>query len=272
MIDVEFSELLEIIMKRGKDVKTRNSVTRRKINLTIDFDSTPLISVRRTAWKNALREFEWFLSGSNDINDLHPNVRKWWEPWANDSGFIHNNYSKQFRKFEGAGFGPLKTHHHVDQLKYMIDTLRNHPYSRRNVITTWHTHDMISPATPITNCHGTVIQAFVEPDNSLHLTMYQRSSDMVLGVPHNWIQYWAFMMYLAKQADLTVGTFTWHGGDCHIYQDHFEMVEEIKDQAPHVDYTPELIYSPTSDQFKADDFSLDSEYKPVIKKSLNMTV
>jgi len=275
-IDVVFSNMLWGITNAGTEVHTRNAQTKRLRNKMIEFVSTPLVTVRRTAWKSAIREMEWFLSGSNNIKDLHESVKKWWEPWANESGFIHNNYSKQFRNFDGAGFGPIKNHHSVDQIKYMIDTLIDHPNSRRNVITTWHTHDMMSPNTPITNCHGTVVQAFVEPeDNSVHLTMYQRSADMVLGVPHNWIQYWAFMMYLAYKSHRKVGSLTWIGGDCHVYPDHKEMVLEMNKEVESKKFTyeiPDLVYNPTSEDFKADDFSLDSEYTPLIKKSLKMTV
>lgn len=274
MVDAVFANILDDIMKNGEEVNTRNSITKRKLNLTATFNSTPLIGVRRTAWKNALREMEWFLSGSSNINDLHEKVRHWWEPWANESGFIHNNYSKQFRQFDGTKhFGGTRIPDSTDQIQYMIDTLKNHPYSRRNVITTWHTHDMVSPNTSITNCHGSLIMVNVSPNtNEVHLTMVQRSADMVLGVPHNFIQYWAFLLYLAYQSGRKVGSFTWLGNDCHIYQDHYQMVDKIVDQYPYVKPTPNLIYNSSSSEFKADDFSLDTNYKPLIKESLKMTV
>jgi len=235
----------------------------------VTFTQTPLVTVRRTAWKNALREFEWFLSGSNNINDLDKKVHSWWKPWADNDGFIPNNYSRQLRNFFGIS-------NSVDQVEYMIDTLTNDPGSRRNVITTWNTADMLDANTPITNCHGTVIQAFVEPSNdSVHLTMYQRSCDMVLGVPHNWIQYWALMLYLSHRSGRKPGTFTWIGGDCHVYPNHEPDVKEMANKLNPKKGTyeiPNLIYKPTSKKFKADDFSLDIKYKPLYLKSLKMTV
>lgn len=272
--------MLTDIVNKGSSVTTRNSTTKRIPNLMHTFHATPLITVRRTAWKSALREMEWFLSGSNNVNDLHPSVRKWWEPWINstcdvDNGeaFVNNNYSKQFRRFEGHGHGPVKTFHSVDQLQVLKDGIKNHPYSRRNVITTWHTHDMVSPATDITNCHGSLIQALVEPsDNSLHLTMVQRSADMALGVPHNWIQYWAFLMYLAHHGGREVGSFCWHGVDCHVYPDHEAMIKRMANSLHKALKVPELVYTPTSEDFIASDFTLNSKYEPVIKESLEMTV
>ena len=263
----QFQNALDTILFAGTEIQSRNSKTIRHRNLTMEFDRTPLISLRRTAWKSALREFEWFLSGSSDIEDLHPSVRKWWEPWT-ENNYDWNNYSKQLRDSTG---GDEINVLGCDQVEYLKDQIKDDPYSRRSVITTWNTAEMIHEDTKITNCHGTVIQCFVEPDNSLHMTMYQRSADMVLGVPHNLIQYWAFLQYLAHHGKREVGSFTWIGGDCHIYENHVDMAQRMI--ALEDDIKPiNLIYKPTSEDFKADDFSLDGEYKPIIRESLEMTV
>ena len=273
----EFQRLLKGILHFGNKINTRNSETLRTRNEMVTFYEAPLVSVRRTAWKSALREFEWFLSGSSDVNDLHESVKKWWEPWADGMGEIKNNYGKQFKRFgiETERFKELhegKFNGLFDQITYLKQSIKDHPFSRRAVITTWNTADMAHPETKITNCHGSIIQAFVEPDNTLHLTMYQRSSDMVLGLPHNWIQYWAFLQYLAHHGNREVGTFTWIGGDCHIYDNHIEMANRIVDadikELPKID----LIYKPTSEEFLADDFTLSEKYEPLIKESLEMTV
>lgn len=280
MIDKQYSDLLKDILDNGEEITSRNSKVLRKINLTATFEYTPLISIRKTAWRSALLEWEWFMSGSNNINSLHKNVRHWWEPWAESKGQISNNYGQQFRKFKGNSYlsfkkGRCKTINDTDQIQYMIDTLKNHPNSRRNVITTWNTHDMASPDTPITNCHGSMIQVFVDSNNLVHMTMYQRSNDMILGYPHNILQYWAFLMYLANKADKIVGSFTHYIGDAHIYDSHIEVAKKIVKGVNTLGYlleTPELIYNPTSEDFKADDFSLNKKYTSVIKDKLEMIV
>lgn len=265
-VDIIFANHLDTILNTGSSISTRNSLTKRARNLTANFFSTPLISIRKTAWKNALREMEWFLSGSNNIKDLHPSVHSWWIPWVDQNGNIANNYSVQFRSFVGRD-------QTLDSLEYLTYGIKNHPFSRRNVITTWNTADMASNKTSITNCHGSLIQALVEPtDKTLHLTMVQRSADMVLGVPHNWIQYWALMLYLSHHANCKVGSLFWHGVDCHIYEDHEEAASQIIQLDKTQITTPQLHYSGSSQLFKADDFYLVDDYKPIIKQKLNMTV
>lgn len=263
-IDTLYSATLNMIMYAGTEIQTRNSVCKRSRNVMLTFDKTPLVCVRKTAWKNALREMEWFMSGSSHIDDLHPAVRHWWEPWAKPFGEVRNNYSKQFRQFHGHA-------NTVNQIGYLMHAIKKHPYSRRSVITTWNTADMTHPLTPITNCHGTVIQAFVDPDDSLHMTMYQRSSDMVLGWQHNLIQYWALMMYLAHYGNRKPGSFTWVGGDCHIYEDHYKVANKII-ATKGLDNVPNLVYNPSSLEFRADDFTLDGDYKPIITDKVRMIV
>lgn len=274
-VDRQYADLIRLVRDTGHRVNPRNG---ERIRLhgpdKIRFASTPLVSVRKTAWKSAVREFEWFMSGSNNINDLHPSVRKWWEPWADSAtGRIWCNYSHQFRHFntEFAGKGGF------DQVKALIDGIRKKPYSARHVITTWQTEEMYSHGIGITNCHGTVIQAFVS-DGVLDLTMYQRSADLVCGVPHNWIQYWAFLLWLAHRTGNKPGTFIWDGGDVHLYGAHLDMADKIIDAVHYIEYTdtvvetPQLVYSPTSEEFRAEDFSLDRPYTPVITESVEMVV
>lgn len=264
--DSVYVDLLAALLHDGTRLTTRNSKVSRLFVVPIHFEIAPLISIRKTAWKSALREMEWFLSGSNDLEDLHPSVRAWWEPWANDQDCVVNNYSVMFRQA-----GHLRA---CDPIEYLIAGTRDHPFSRRNLITTWDTERMTHKNTLITNCHGTVIHTFVQPDNSLHLVTYQRSVDTVCGLPHNWIQYWALLLWLAHRTNKTVGSFTWIGGDVHLYQEHedlaLSMIELHKFSPP--PSPPNLVYTPTSEEFLASDFSLDGPYNPVLTSPAKMIV
>jgi thymidylate synthase len=265
--DAKYLRLIDSCLKYGEQVQTRNSKVSRIIGRTVEFADTPLIGVRKTAWKNALREWEWFMSGSTRLDDLHPSVRHWWAPWKNESGVVLYNYSMQFRCFtDGYECASL------DQVKYMVDTLKNHPYSRRNLLTTWHAAQMASSDCPITNCHNTVTQAFVVGGNRLRLVTYQRSVDLVCGLPHNWIQMAAFQLWLCAQTNLLVDGLTWIGGDIHLYEDHYPMAQRMLGCTDDLRRSPVLCYRPTGDDFKADDFYLDGEYQPLITDKVEMVV
>lgn len=249
----------------GSKVTTRNSVCYRTRCVRYTFTSTPLVGIRRVAWRTCLREWEWFMSGSNDIGDLHESVRPWWEPWAR-YGVVPFNYSVQFRR---AGVGRDT----VDQIDYLIDSLTKHPNSRRAVVTTWHAPDMLNLNCPITNCHNTMTQCFVEPDNTLHMKTYQRSADVVCGVPHNWFQQWAFLVWLAHRSGRRAGSLEWEGGDCHVYAAHEDLANRMLNE-PAAPSQPELVYEPKGDdrEFRAGHFYLYGEYRPAITERAEMIV
>lgn len=262
--DVALARLIEACLFRGEHVATRNSTCWRAFGLTATFSRSPLVGVRRTAWKTALREMEWFCSGSSQIADAHPSVRPWWEPWADPAGRVANNYAEQLRSY-GEGF---------DQLEFLARGIIDHPFSRRNVITTWNTEEMASDETRITNCHGTVLQALVNPDGTLHLLTYQRSADVVCGVPHNWIQYWALLLWLARVTDKAAGSLTWMGGDVHVYDCHEPVAVRMLKALPQTPRPPELRYLPRGEvgSFAAEDFALAGPYAPALDEKVVMVV
>lgn len=267
MTDRKYLNIIEDILVDGVTVETRNGPVRKKFQITNTFDSTPLVSIRRTAWKKALREMEFFLAGHYNINELHPSVHSWWRPWADEHGQMYNSYGAQFRHY--CGFD----NRNFDQIEYLINELKDNPQSRRQVITTWNTADMAATRTLLTSCHGTTIQTDVNPEtNELSLFMYQRSCDVMLGLSHNMIQYWAFLLYLCHQTGHKPGKFIHTLGNAHIYGPHLDMAHRLMHTAIRDDNTPQLVYTPSSEDFKADDFSLDRDYKPVIKETLPLIV
>lgn len=250
-----YANLLASINDTGELVPSRNGLARRKFDLPpVTFDVTPLVTVRKTAWAKAIREFEWFLS--ND--PVCPNeLLDWWQPQLDVENMYVNGYGDQLRSF-------LFT---FDQIEALIEGIINHPYSRRHVITTWNPAEMAkitqvnnNPNTP-TTCHTTIAHFHVSQDHSLSFYSYQRSADMLLGVPHNWIQSWAFLLWLCEQTNKIPGKMIWGFGDAHIYQEesHLKILHQIlalRDE-PIKGNSFRLVYNgKRGDDFKACDFEI----------------
>lgn len=261
-----YLSLLAQVLAAGQVIETRNSRCKRLFGMRVKLTSFPLVWTRRTAWKTCLRELEWFMSGSNHVSDLHPSARAWWEPWEAPSGTVHYNYAAQLR----CSFG-TRERTGFDQVDFLTNGIARHPFSRRNVITTWNTADMAESDCAITNCWGTVLQAFVDTGNTLHLVTYQRSADVVCGLSHNWVQIWALLLYFAHRGGRKPGTVTWLGGDVHVYEAHESLASRML-ALPEVEKSVDLVYTPTSADFTADDFTLSGPYSPLLEDRAEMIV
>lgn len=227
------------------------------------FVTFPLVQSRTTAWKKALLEMEWFMSGKLQCPAA---LLNWWDGQLNPENRYYGGYGQQLRR-HGV--------HQFDQIGALLDGLKKHPDSRRLILTTWDPWTMSrigelnhNPKTP-TCCHGTITQ-FAVISGRVHATTYQRSADVLLGLPHNFVQYWGLLLYCAHYSGLAVGSLRYILGDAHLYDEpsHLECAKALvtvsEDEArslPFIDlrYEPKDIRSYSYDSippFLANDFYL----------------
>lgn len=262
--------ILQDIITKGRKVITRNAPAYRLIDYPhILFDQTPLFTIRKIAWKKALREMEWFMSGEPKCPS---ELMDWWAGQLNPQNEYWGGYGEQMRQ-QGLSFTDCPTQEGFDQVSAILHSLKEHPYSRRHIMTTWESSTMYRITdingnihTP-TTCHGSLTQFFVQ-DECLHMKTYQRSADILLGVPHNWIQYWALLYYFAYHTNLNIGTLIWIFGDLHLYDEpsHIDCARSILDQdiyAHPINFALEYHYSGTMKngcpEFLAKDFTVKGE-------------
>jgi thymidylate synthase len=274
--DSIYQDILWCVQKTGVLMESRNATTKSCIDLQpCVFRQTPLVTLRKTAWRLALREMEWFMSGEEKCPE---ELLNWWNDQLDPIGGYTKGYGSQLRHF-----GCFGTHIDFDQIQYVLNGLKSNPNSRRLILTTWNAYDMAhitefnqNKKTP-TCCHSIIVQFFVRK-NHLFMTSYQRSADLLLGVPHNWIQSWGLLLWFAHHANLQVGFLRWIFGDAHIYQEasHLKAVDEIVkilDLYDNESNTFDLKYKPKDDglTFKASDFVMEGkipEAKVLVKPKL----
>jgi len=93
--DLTYASILQDILRFNNVVETRNHSCYCKPFLdNVTFDSLPLITVRKTAWKLALTEMEWFMSGDSKCPEK---LAKWWAGQLNPEGKYLAGYPQQLR-------------------------------------------------------------------------------------------------------------------------------------------------------------------------------
>jgi thymidylate synthase len=194
-------------------------------------DGFPAVTTKRLAFRSVLAELLWFIAGSSDVNELHAlGTHIWdgnayapyWVERARFPGDAGRNYGQQWRDWIGPDG------RHVDQLADVIRSIREHPSSRRHVVTAWNPGEL--DATSLPACHA-LFQFFVA-DGRLSLMMYQRSCDLFLGVPFNIAEYAVLLHLVAQIADLVPDELVHVLADAHVYRDHFDAAREQLSREP----------------------------------------
>lgn len=189
-----------------------------------DYINTTFKECVEKGWACAFPTMQWF--EQQILND---------EKFASRWGGIGKGYGHQWRNFgeiddEARDVlytgGEVCVDYHkdgFDQIKWVIDEIKTNPTSRRLIVSGWNPHDVDQVDLP--PCH-TLFQFFVK-NGKLSCQLYQRSADLLLGVPFNIASYALLTHLVALECGLEVGDFVWTGGDCHVYSNQLEGLNEI---------------------------------------------
>lgn len=246
----QYHDALEYIIQHGKDRNDRTGVGTRGVfgyQMRFDLRNTfPAVTTKKLAWRSVVSELLWFLEGSTDerrLAEIH--YEKPREELVDKTTIWTANANQQGRNLGYKNtdtvkeLGPVYGHQwrfwdaklgYVDQIAQVLEGLHNDPDSRRHIVSAWNA-DMV-PVMALPPCH-TLFQFHVQ-DGELSCQLYQRSADMFLGVPFNIASYSLLTHMFAQLLDLKVGDFIWTGGDCHIYQNHFDAVNEQLQREPKI--------------------------------------
>ncbi len=233
-------------------------------------ESFPLLTTKKVHLRAIIHELLWFLRGDTNIKYLQDNNVTIWDEWADAKGNLGPVYGSQWRSwatYQVLNYDEVVDHDDkaktffnakvrytpIDQIKNVVESIRNNPESRRHIVTAWNPAKVDEMALP--PCH--VLFQFYVANGKLSCQLYQRSADTFLGVPFNIASYAMLTMMIAQQTDLEPGEFIWTGGDCHLYQNHLTQAELQLSRMP-MEVKPQLIIkkAPSIFDYKFEDFTL----------------
>ncbi len=264
--EYQYLDLLQDILENGVVKHDHNtgmgltSVFGRQIRFDLS-KGFPLLTTKRVPWNSIMHELYWFMSGQTNIKYLIDNKVPIWNDYpykiykvkaekgqlpnlskeefvekirvdakfAKLHGELPKIYGEQWRAW------PASDGRKIDQLKWVIDTLKNFPERKHAVLSAWNPQFLYAMAKPgdalsFPLCH--ILFHFNVSGNKLSCLLYQRSCDTFLGVPFNIASYAALTMILAKICGYEPGEFVHTLGDVHIYHDHLEQVKEQLKRIP----------------------------------------
>ncbi len=217
----------------------------------------PLVTTKKVHLKSIILELLWFLRGDGNAKWLQERGVTIWDEWAKPDGDLGPVYGVQWRSW------PTPDGGHIDQIAEVVKQLQTNPDSRRIIVSAWNVADL--PKMALMPCHA--FFQFYVAEGRLSCQLYQRSADIFLGVPFNIASYALLTHMLAQQCELEVGDFIWTGGDCHIYSNHFEQVEQQLARAPYpypllnIKRRPASIFDYAYEDFEV----LEYQHHPAIK-------
>lgn len=210
----------------------------------------PLLTTKKTAYRNVRSELEFFIKGITDKEWLKDRKNHIWDNWCSPKkvAYGHDNETKalmeaerdlgpiygfQWRHF-GADYRGIEntldtkgniidySGEGVDQLKNVINKLKTDPTDRRMIVSAWNPKVLSEQALP--PCHYGFQVNVIE--NKLNLAWNQRSVDVPLGLPFNIASYATLLHLLAKESGFEEGVLTGFLMDTHIYENQIDGIKE----------------------------------------------
>lgn len=237
-IETQYLDLLKNILANGERKSNRTGVdclTIPTVMLQHDMsEGFPLLTTKKMYTKGILVELEGFIKGITDKQWYKDRGCNIWNGWSNPEAVDENDlgpiYGYQWRRFNqrylddnsrSTGFLPLYQNR-KDQLANIIHTLQNNPNDRRMLCFAWNPLQMDQQALPA--CHlGFNVQHI---NGRVHLTWFQRSCDVFLGVPFNIASYAMLLELICAHTGFEAGTLSGVLCDVHIYENHVDQCKE----------------------------------------------
>ncbi|MET3246348.1 thymidylate synthase [Burkholderia sp. OAS925] len=188
----------------------------------------PLLTTKKLHFKSIANELIWFLSGNTNVGWLQENGVSIWNEWATEDNELGPVYGKQWTAW------PTKDGGTINQIDYVVETLRKNPNSRRILFHGWNPEylpdESISPQEnarrgrmALPPCH--LLYQFYVAEGRLSSLLYIRSSDSFLGLPYNIASLALLTHMVAQQTDLVPHEIVVSIGDLHAYSNHMEQIQ-----------------------------------------------
>ena len=253
-----YKDIVRTILEHGEERHTRNGVTFGTSGFNHNLDLTtnhlPIITGRKIFVAGVLGEFAAFMRSPKHVDDFTKWGCNYWSKWADEDGSLNLDYGNLWFDYHG-----------FNQWEWLVNEITHNPSSRRLVM---YGSDPSNTSVSLPSCH-VLYQFYVTGDGTLHLTWYQRSVDVMIGLPSDYLLATLMLEQMCRSTGRISGVISMLLGDCHIYEEHLEAAREYLETETYDLPTYSVI--PTCDDplFRPEWLSLyDYKHSPAIKFEL----
>ncbi len=232
----QYLDLCQKIIDEGTWIKNertgKNCLT--LINADLEYDvggnQFPLITTRKSYFKSAIAEFIGYIRGYDSAADFRALGTKTWDANANlNEAWLNNPYRKgeddmgRVYGVQGRGWKTPEGNE-IDQLRKIVDDLKNGIDDRGEILSFYNPGEFhMGCLRPCMHTH-----TFSLVDDTLHLTSYQRSCDVPLGLNFNQVQVFVFLALMAQITGHKAGKAYHKIVNAHIYEDQLELMRDVQ--------------------------------------------
>ena len=162
----------------------------------------------------AAAELCWALTGEKNIG-LIDKYSKMWSKFTNEKNEVEAAYGYRMRRHFGR-----------DQLLELIDLLNKDISTRQGLVVYWDPiSDGLLNQGKVKNVPCPFAwQVNIDNDENLYLTVFMRSSDVVVGLPYDFMFYDQLALALANELKVNKKNITIMSANSHIYRAHEDIV------------------------------------------------
>lgn len=120
----------------------------------------PILTTKKVFFSSVVAEYLFFLTGATNVEELAEYTGVW-DEWADEDGNLETAYGRFWRSFPhipvlgqrpGEAYSVYDDDHYsaggIDQIKHVIQNIKENPHSRRHHVTAWHPDNALASKLP----------------------------------------------------------------------------------------------------------------------------
>lgn len=231
-----YLELCQRIIDEGQWIENKRTGVRclTVINADLEYDvgnnQFPLITTRKSFYKAAIAELIGYLRGYDNAAQFREIGCNTWNANANENQAWLNNSHRKGEDDMGRVYGvqgrswQRPDGSYVDQLKKVANNLKNGIDDRAEIITFYNPGEFeMGCLRPCMHTH-----TFSLLGDTLHLTSYQRSCDVPLGLNFNQVQCFVLLALMARITGHKAGKAYHKIVNAHIYENQLPLMRDVQ--------------------------------------------